>query len=112
MNPRPEDFPEFPGEWDPNDPELGAVPDLIQEEEPPDPNHVMHVTPEEAGWDDQMREAIWLLALAIHRLGGALVISNEEREREPHYTLGWDVKFTQDTGGGIRIFSVLEEKTA
>jgi hypothetical protein len=96
--------------WDPDDPELGAVPDAIHEEPPPDPSKTLSVTPEQAGWDDQMREAAWLLSLAIHRLGGALVITKEERMRAPHYTMGWDVKFTNDTGG-IRIFSVLEGET-
>jgi len=92
--------------WDEFDQANPAPPEA---EGPMDPSRVLNITPEQAGWDEQMHEAVWLLSLAVHRLGGSLVITAEERERRPHYTIAWDLAFTNRTGG-IRIFSMLEEE--
>jgi len=84
--------------------------DAPREDDMPDPARTLNIGPDQLGWDEQTRELAWLLAIAIERLGGALVISDAERRRRgPHYTLGWDVKFTNDTQG-IRIFSVLQSE--
>ena len=86
-----------------------AIPTDIHEEELPDPAKTLNVDSRQLGWDLQSQELGWLLAIAIDRLGGALVITNAERAKHPHYSLGVDVKYTNETGG-IRIFSVFQEE--
>jgi hypothetical protein len=50
----------------------------------------------------QTQEAMTLLAFAIDRLGGALVITKEEAAAG-HFRLGFDLEFNRETGG-IRIY--------
>jgi hypothetical protein len=96
--PRPEDFPgDFP-EPIPGD----ELDDLPKE------GATLDLSIEETGWDRQSQELAYLLATAISRLGGCLVITREERMKALRYSLGFDVKFEAEAGG-IRIFAVLKE---
>jgi hypothetical protein len=96
-------FPDEPFDWEA---EL-AIPSVGQDEELPDPAKTLDVDSRQLGWDLQHQELAWLLSVAIARLGGALVITDAERKKHPHYSLGVDVAFTNTTGG-IRIFSVFQ----
>lgn len=103
MSPGPEDYPEFAYEDFSDELSQPGPP----EEDVPDPSKTLNLDTNQLGWDAQSQELAWLLSIAIERLGGALVITQGERARRPHYSLGVDVKFTNDTGG-IRIFAVLQ----
>jgi hypothetical protein len=96
--PEPENF-----DWEAELAEGGGVP----EDDIPDPGRTLNMSMEETGWNRQAQELAWLLATAIERLGGALVITREERLRATRYSLGFDVKFETETDG-IRIFAVLK----
>ncbi len=61
-----------------------------------------------AVFDHQAQELLWLLAIAIERLGGAMVVAAEEIRLHRGYSLGVDMKFQAETGG-IRLFAIVDD---
>ena len=69
----------------------------------PDEKAVLHLD-SAAIFDETGQQLLWILSQAVVRLGGAFVITKEERARAAVYNLGWDFKFERETGG-IRIYA-------
>jgi hypothetical protein len=61
----------------------------------------------EQHFDPQTQEALTLLAFAVDRLGGAMVITKEELYTR--FKLGFDVEFGRQTGG-VRVYAIRDPK--
>jgi hypothetical protein len=67
---------------------------------------VVVTTPAELGMEPREMKTGYLLAVAVHRLGGVLVLSEEECQIG--YTLAEDFAYNAQTGG-IRLWSIQQE---
>jgi len=85
--------------------EVGGPEEPSATERRTDRNSV-HYNAEDVISDPQTREALTLLAMAITRLGGVLVLTNEELSEG--YKFAFDIEYSRKNGG-VRIYSWKDE---